>query len=107
MLRDLRLCVVIVSIRGGMVRDAPDGATVYADLCVDSASGVSCHDVDSRRGCVLGPLVLEASLLCLTRSSNYKEATLKSTEASPKSIAESAETHVRFDVDPMERDSPS
>ena len=43
-------CVVIVSIREEMLRDAPDGAAVCVDLCIDSATGVSCHDVDSGRG---------------------------------------------------------
>ena len=42
-------CVVIVSVRGKMLCDAPDGAAVCVDLCIDSATGVSRHDVDSRR----------------------------------------------------------
>ena len=46
-----------------VLRDAPDGATVYVDLCIDSGSGVSCHNVDSQRGRVLN--LLEKSLLCL------------------------------------------
>ena len=46
-------CVVIVSVRGEMLHDAPDGATVRRPLCVDSGSGVSCHDVASRSVIVL------------------------------------------------------
>ena len=52
-------CVLIVSVRGEMLRDASDGATVYVDLCIDSTTGVSCHDVDSRSVSVLNQLLLE------------------------------------------------
>ena len=52
-------CVLKVSVRGEMLRDASDGATVYVDLCIDSTTGVSCHDVDSRSVSVLNQLLLE------------------------------------------------
>ena len=49
-----------------LLRDAPDGATVYVDLWADSASGVSCHYVRSRRVRIKTAPIINTSLLSIT-----------------------------------------
>ena len=49
-----------------LLRDAPDGATVYVDLWTDSASGVSCHYVRSRGVRIKTAPIINMSLLSIT-----------------------------------------